>query len=94
VETAHDGEAALETALRHGPDVVFLDLGLPKLDGLEVARRLRSRFASARMLLVATTGFGQPEDLRRTKAAGFDHHLTKPIDPIAVHVLLASGAPG
>ena len=62
------------------PDVVLLDIGLPKLDGLEVARRLRERAEGPRPLLVAMTGFGQAEDRARTAAAGFDHHLTKPVD--------------
>ena len=63
------------------PDVVLLDIGLPKLDGLEVARRLRESGEGPRPLLVAMTGFGQAEDRARTAAAGFDHHLTKPVDP-------------
>jgi CheY-like chemotaxis protein len=62
---------------------------MPEIDGLEVARRLRGRTDSARMLLVAMTGFGQPEDRRQTAAAGFDHHLTKPLDPMVIQALLA-----
>jgi PAS domain S-box-containing protein len=89
VHVAHDGPSALDAALRLGPEIVFLDLTLPKMDGLEVARRLRSRFAR-RVVLVATTGFGQSDDRRRTTEAGFDHHLVKPIDPSKVQALLAS----
>jgi CheY-like chemotaxis protein len=94
VQIAHDGQAALDLADRLRPEIVFLNLGLPKLHGLEVARRLRGRFGSAEMLLVATTGFGQPEDRRRTSEAGFDHHLTKPIDPSTVQTLLATPRAG
>jgi CheY-like chemotaxis protein len=71
------------------PEIVFLDLGLPKLNGLEVARRLRTSPIRPR-LLVATTGFGREEDRRRTAEAGFDHHLVKPIDPQALRSLLST----
>ena len=80
VEVAHDGVAALTIARKMNPDIVFLDLHLPKLDGIEVARRLREATDGTRPVLVALTGFGQEEDRRRTAAAGFDHHLTKPVD--------------
>jgi two-component system CheB/CheR fusion protein len=89
VEVAHDGVAALDTALRLAPDIVFLDLSLPRMDGLEVARQLRRRYQTDRMLLVATTGFGQDTDRERTAQAGFDHHLTKPADPALVRALLS-----
>ena len=89
VEVAHDGVAGLDTAMRLGPDIVFLDLSLPRMDGLEVARQLRRRFQTDRMLLVATTGFGQAADRHRTAQAGFDHHLTKPADPALVRALLS-----
>jgi CheY-like chemotaxis protein/two-component sensor histidine kinase len=92
VEVAHDGVAGLDTALRLGPDIVFLDLSLPRMDGLEVARQLRQRFRNDRMLLVATTGFGQHADRERTAQAGFDHHLTKPTDPALVRALLRDRA--
>jgi PAS domain S-box-containing protein len=88
VAVAHDGRAALDMAERWSPGVVFVDLGMPGIDGLEVARRLRGRSGSARALLVAMTGFGQPDDRRRTFEAGFDHHLTKPLDPGVVRSLL------
>ena len=92
VEVAHDGLTAMTVAERMNPDVVLLDLGLPRLDGLEVARRLRSLCGPTRPLLVATTGFGQDEDRRRTAEAGFDHHLVKPIDLGALESLLARRA--
>ena len=88
VMVVHDGVAALAAANQMNPDVVLLDLGLPKLDGIAVARRLRQRTDGPRPLLVATTGFGQAEDKARTAAAGFDHHLTKPIDPRELHALV------
>jgi CheY-like chemotaxis protein len=89
VHVAHNGRAALELAATHVPEVVFVDLQMPEIDGLEVARRLRGRTESSGMVLVAMTGFGQAEDRRQTAEAGFDHHLTKPLDPAAVHELLA-----
>ena len=88
VRVAHDGLAALAAARDMNPDVVLLDIGLPKLDGLEVARSLRARADGPRPLLVAMTGFGQAEDRARTAAAGFDHHLTKPVDPKLLQTLL------
>ena len=89
---AHDGHAALRMAVAMQPDIVLLDLALPKMDGLEVARRLRAEWPIRPMLLVATTGFGQEEDRRRTAEAGFDHHLVKPIDLQVLRSLLASVA--
>jgi len=88
VRVAHDGLAALAVADDMNPDVVLLDIGLPKLDGLEVAKSLRARCDGPRPLLVAMTGFGQAEDRARTAAAGFDHHLTKPVDPKLLQTLL------
>jgi PAS domain S-box-containing protein len=81
VRVAYDGVAALDAARDMNPDIVLLDIGLPKMDGLEVAKNLRARGDGPRPLLVAMTGFGQAEDRARTAAAGFDHHLTKPVDP-------------
>jgi PAS domain S-box-containing protein len=88
VRVAHDGLAALAAAREMNPDVVLLDIGLPKLDGLEVARSLRARADGRRLLLVAITGFGQSEDRARTAAAGFDHHLTKPVDQKLLQTLM------
>jgi PAS domain S-box-containing protein len=89
VYVAHDGHAALQMAGAMQPEIVFLDLGLPKMGGLEVARRLRTGWPTRPLLLVATTGFGQEEDRRRTAEAGFDRHLVKPIDPQELRSLLA-----
>jgi two-component system CheB/CheR fusion protein len=87
---AHDGHEALETAARFQPQVVLLDIGLPKLDGYEVARRLRRQPGLDKALLVALTGYGQEEDRRRSLEAGMDRHLVKPVDPAELERLLAS----
>jgi CheY-like chemotaxis protein len=89
VRVVHDGMAALEAAQCEPPDVVFLDLGMPGMNGFEVARRLRQQPATENALLVAVTGWGQAEDRRRTHEAGFDHHLVKPVDAGAVQGVLA-----
>ena len=80
VEIAEDGEQALERAAACRPDVVLLDLGLPKVDGYEVARRIRAASWGESMVLVALTGWGQEEDRRRTREAGFDSHMVKPLN--------------
>jgi two-component system CheB/CheR fusion protein len=80
VHLAHDGRSALEVARAFRPDVVLLDIGLPELDGYEVAHRLRQQPATRDVLLVAVTGYGQVDDVERARAAGFDHHFTKPVD--------------
>jgi PAS domain S-box-containing protein len=92
VRTVYDGAAALDAARAEAPDVALLDIGMPELDGLEVARRLRTVPGCERTLLVAVTGWGQAEDRARSRSAGFDHHLVKPVDLPALHALLASWA--
>jgi CheY-like chemotaxis protein len=77
---ACDGLAALRAAREGRPDVVLLDLGLPRLNGYEVARRLRTDPATAAALLVAVTGYGQEHEVQRCREAGFDHHLLKPVN--------------
>lgn len=79
VMLAFDGEEALVMAQAHHPDVVLLDIGLPGIDGYEVARRLRTTPMPERPVLVAVTGYGQPADRMRSREAGFDHHLVKPV---------------
>lgn len=79
VAIAHDGPGALAAAESFQPEAVLLDIGLPVLDGYEVARRLRRSDAGAGLLLVAVSGYGQEEDRLRSREAGFDHHLTKPV---------------
>jgi two-component system OmpR family response regulator len=88
VEIAYEGMAALVTAQSFAPDAVVLDIGLPGIDGYEVARRLRARPETAKALIVAVTGYGQKEDRERSRAAGFDHHLVKPIESDALLTLL------
>ena len=78
--TAYDGPAALELARQHRPDVVLLDIGLPVMDGYEVARRCREEPGLRGMILVAMTGYGQDSDRRRSQEAGFDAHLVKPVN--------------
>jgi PAS domain S-box-containing protein len=91
VRTAHDGLRALEVVRDFHPQAVFLDIGLPRgMDGYELARRLRGQEGLGRALLVAMTGFGTQDDVRRARAAGFDHHMVKPADPGAIQRLLAS----
>ena len=87
---AHDGPEALQQAERFHPDIVFLDIGMPTLDGHETARLIRKQPWGKDMVLVALTGWGQHEDRRRSKDAGFNHHLVKPADPVVVEKLLAS----
>jgi signal transduction histidine kinase/ActR/RegA family two-component response regulator len=89
VAVAHDGQAALDTARTFAPHVVLLDIGLPGLDGYEVARRLRAQPTRTRAVLIALSGYGQAEDERRAREAGFDHHLVKPVDPEVIRELLA-----
>jgi len=90
VRTASDGSSALEEFARYRPEVVFLDLGLPGMSGYDVARQLRAMPEARDVRLVALTGYGTEADRERTRAAGFDVHLAKPVDPHAVESLLAS----
>jgi PAS domain S-box-containing protein len=90
VETAHDGLEALAKAAEFRPDLILLDLGMPKLNGYDTCRRLREEPWGRNIVIVALTGWGQDEDRRRSQAAGFDHHLVKPVDPAILRQLLAS----
>jgi CheY-like chemotaxis protein len=90
VKLAHDGPAALTAARACSPQVILLDIGLPGMSGYDVARELRRDPAFAETMLVALTGYGQAEDRRKSKSAGFDHHLTKPIDDEALAALFDS----
>ena len=92
VHIAYDGPNALESARTHHPDTVLLDIGLPGMSGHTVARRMREELHMTSTLLVAMTGWGQEEDRQRSREAGFDHHLVKPVEPNALEALLASSA--
>ena len=89
VVTAHSGPEAIEAAQAHRPELILLDIGLPGMDGYEVVKRLRQHPCCKDSVIVAASGYGQEEDYRRTKAAGFDYHLAKPIEFDALSLLLA-----
>ena len=88
VSTAYDGVEALDSAQRWRPDVVLLDIGMPKLNGYDTCRRIRAEPWGQRLVLIALTGWGQEQDKRRTEDAGFDAHVVKPVDPSALLTLL------
>jgi CheY-like chemotaxis protein len=88
VQIAADGPRALVAAESLRPEVVLLDLGMPGMNGFEVARRIRAAPWGRKMVLVALTGWGQEEDRRQTREAGFDHHLTKPVPPDEIEELI------
>lgn len=81
VETVHDGTAAIEKAAQYHPEVILLDIGLPALDGYAVCRQLRAKPGGAELLIMALSGWGGEQDLARSRQAGFDTHLVKPVDP-------------
>jgi signal transduction histidine kinase/ActR/RegA family two-component response regulator len=94
VQTAFGGPEALQAAKIDEPELVFLDIGMPVMDGYEVARGLRAQFASE-LTIIALTGWGTEQDRQRSREAGFDHHLTKPVDLAALEEVLATfGAAG
>ncbi len=90
VQTVYTAHAALETARTFRPEVVLLDIGLPGMDGYEVAKRLRTFPETRKVLLIALTGYGREEDRARSKAAGFDQHLVKPVEPETLNELIAT----
>ena len=89
VQTAHDGEVAVAAAGEFRPHVVLCDIGLPKLNGYEACRRMKEQAREEKMILIAVTGWGQDDDRRKSAAAGFDHHMVKPVDSQALMKLLA-----
>jgi CheY-like chemotaxis protein len=91
VRVVTDGAEAVAASEACAPDIAFLDIGMPRMDGYEAARRIRHRFGRA-IVLVALTGWGQDEDKRRSHEAGFDHHLTKPPEPAMLDRLISSVA--
>jgi signal transduction histidine kinase len=92
VQVAHAGHTALAMASESPPDVILLDIGMPGMNGYEVARQLRAQDKFADTLLIAVTGYGRASDVKQTEAAGFDHHLVKPIDYEKLQSLLAARA--
>ena len=88
VTIAHDGPGALAAAAAKTPELVLLDIGLPGMDGYAVAARMRAAGLD-RVAIVAVTGYGQEEDLRRSAEAGFDHHLVKPVDAAMIRKIIA-----
>jgi CheY-like chemotaxis protein len=90
VRTAHDGPTGLEAAYDYRPSVVLLDIGLPGLDGYEVAKRMRQQPVLQSVVLVAMTGYGKESDRKRAQEAGFDHHLVKPAKLEKLRQILAS----
>lgn len=87
--TAHDGESAVSTAESFRPEVVLLDIGLPKLNGYEVAQRIRENGWGRSMFLIAVTGWGQDEDRQRSTEVGLNVHMVKPVEPATLEKLLA-----
>jgi len=90
VQVVHEGPAALEIIPSYAPTVVLLDIGMPGMDGYEVARRIRQQSTGRDLMLIALTGWGQEADRRRASQAGFDYHLLKPADITALKSLLTS----
>ncbi|HEX7069759.1 MAG TPA: ATP-binding protein [Rhodothermales bacterium] len=88
VRSAHDGPTAIDLAARYRPTIVLLDIGLPNLNGYEVARLLQQQPGGSAMTLIALTGYGQKEDIRRSQESGFRHHIVKPADPDELLALL------
>src|SRR5688572_21907796 len=92
--TAHDGESAVTTAESFLPEVVLLDIGLPKLNGYEVAQRIREQPWGTSMFLIAVTGWGQDEDRQRSTEVGLNVHMVKPVEPAALEKILFDLAQG
>jgi CheY-like chemotaxis protein len=88
--TALDGLQAIELCRSFAPDVVVIDIGLPGLNGYELAQQLRASPETAHMQLIALTGYGQESDVRAAKEAGFDHHFIKPMNPAEIHRVIAT----
>jgi CheY-like chemotaxis protein len=88
VRIAYDGAEAIQAAREFVPDIAFLDIGMPKVHGYDVARQLRKDAATAECMLVAVTGWGQEGDRAQAREAGFDRHLVKPVDPAEIEAIL------
>jgi CheY-like chemotaxis protein len=94
VRQAHDGEAAVQAAGEFDPELVLLDIGMPRVNGYEACRRIRAQAGGAARTMVAVTGWGQPQDQERAREAGFDRHLVKPLDIEQLTQLIASRLEG
>ena len=88
VRTEYSGAAALQAVAAYRPQVILLDIGMPGMDGLQVAKRLRQQLDLRQVALVALTGYGEERDVQRTQQAGFNYHLVKPVDPQRLQELL------
>jgi len=88
VSTAHDGRRAVEEARLHAPELVLLDISMPEMDGYDVAKRIREDVGLHDAILVALTGYGEDRHRRQAREAGFDHHVTKPVDASKLEQLL------
>ena len=88
VATAHDGPQALDNARLHHPEVILLDISMPEMDGYEVARRIRDEVGLGDALLIALSGYGEDRHRRLAREAGFDQHVTKPVDTSKLEALL------
>ena len=86
--TAYDGQSGVDAVGEFRPDVILLDIGMPKLNGYEACRRIREQAGGESVVLIALTGWGQDDDRRRSHSAGFDHHMVKPVDPVTLMELL------
>jgi len=91
---ANDGLEAVRLAQDFQPEIVLLDIGMPKLNGYEACRQIRAQPWATQVIIIAVTGWGQDEDRRRSKDAGFDLHLVKPLDPLVVEQLMRKLEPG
>ena len=89
IQTALDGPSGIKAAQIFKPEVIILDIGLPGMNGYEVAKCLRQLPGTEKVLLIALSGYGQEEDLRKSKEAGFDHHLVKPADMDQLQALIS-----
>jgi CheY-like chemotaxis protein len=90
VRTVHNGVQAQEEAAAFHPDIILLDIGMPHINGYEIARRIRQQWWSKDVVLIALTGWGQDEDKERAFQAGFDYHFTKPVNPADLEQLLVA----
>jgi CheY-like chemotaxis protein len=90
VSSAFDGPTGLSLVLKNPPDIVLCDIGLPGIDGYEVAAQVRAQNVSPKPTMIALTGYGQSEDRVRALAQGFDHYLVKPVDPLALLKLITT----